>query len=212
MRGNIALHCKPCGTYEDICQLLSAGRTSNAMRRIKAIKRQSHKNDGYLLNLEGICFHRMGRIKRAVSLYRHTLRINPELWTAYYHVGIACLDLKAYKNALSWLSKAWRLYARESPERKAWVLEALGKSLYELGKFRQALEVLKRRRRYISSAKEVARNKRNLSNCWLAEAIRLSDIGRDTHPARAAELALHYDPPNRCAERFIMREQRRLVD
>jgi tetratricopeptide (TPR) repeat protein len=153
----------------------------------------------------------MGRSKQALSLYMQALRPNPELRTVYYHVGIAYMDLKAYEKALHWLSRAWRLYSRESHERKAWVLEALGESLYELGKFRQAQDVLKKRRKYISAPKDVARNNGNLSNCWIAEAMRLSGIGRNVRAARAAELALHYNPANRCAKRFLMREQRRIV-
>jgi len=176
---SIVRHYPSNDTYEDVCRLLNGNRLSEAIRRIAVLKRQGDKPDAYLLNLEGIYFHRKDHVEKALSLYRRAVRMNPGLWTAYYHIGIAYLDLRAYKKALPWLLRAWPLYvkAHESCERKAWVLQALGECYFRLLKFRLAAGVLGKRRNYISNGREILWNDRNLSNCRLAEAMRLSEMG-----------------------------------
>jgi tetratricopeptide (TPR) repeat protein len=128
---------------------------------------------------QALAAHRAGELPRAESLYRQTLRIDPQHVDAWHLLGVARLQQRDHAGARENIQRAMGLGGRSAA-----MHANLGSALRELGRLDEAERHL---RRAVELAPETAGFHYNLGNC-------LRDLRRLTEAIDAYRAALERAP------------------
>jgi predicted O-linked N-acetylglucosamine transferase (SPINDLY family) len=112
---------------EEATARLLAGATDEAVKLLRAARRK-HPRHGALAGRYADALHASGDLPAALAAYDTALALDPDLAQAWYGLGSAQLELKAFGAAARALAKAVDLSPRHGPSRYG-----LGKACFELG-------------------------------------------------------------------------------